>query len=837
MPQIRIRSAGEGATTGLPNTRASAEAAGAGIGRALGQAGNALSSLGADLQARQRQQEELQDRIDQARFRTDETLRLQDEVERLPENPDGFSEKYTEGLIQRGQSLLEGKSGERAQRTRLWLENFQGDQTVKAVTVESRGQAAFRRRQVTEQFDSSINTIRANPGEYDSVTADMDAVIEAMPLDGESKAGLRTAFKQDAAATRFSSLLESAATPGEVDAIANTLKNDENWRNQLSKEQYASLVNRVDTRRDQIVRLAESNAKGAILDFEARAERGEDLPPSLLDSIEQKVVAANDPVLQERYTAGRIAYETRKSLRGASPAAIRGAIDQSKQAPREYPAGTPHGQVQAAAVKYGVDPNIAMAIVQIESNFNPRAKAGTSSASGLFQFVRGTAERYGLSDPFDSAANADAGARLTRDNIEGLRRSLGREPSPGEVYLAHFLGFGGAQSLGRHSPDTPVSQFLSPEAIRANRSILEGKTVAQVRAWADSKMAKAAQAVGGFLPNAVREQTAAQVWAEQQKGLTDNPIQYASDQGVVPFTPVDFGAADGNMSFLARAETVAQIESFYGDSGVKIEKVFTDGEVTALKDVLDNGSVDQKAQALTLISDLGEYTERGLAQIGQTDPEMAYVASMLSTRDAAVATNARGILRGFELMENDPKGMGALLESSAGVKTQDVFSATVGGALMLVPGAATNAKVAADALYLSRLSRSPSKEFNEKAYQQAIKDVLGGEIVEHNGSTIVLPRGVDEPSFEAFLDNIDVQDLATISMTGQPPVYANGEPVDAEWFRDEAVFVQVGAGLYGFTNELGEMLPDATGRAYIANINATSVDIVLGRFEGSVDQR
>jgi hypothetical protein len=133
------------------------------------------------------------------------------------------------------------------------------------------------------------------------------------------------------------------------------------------------------------------------------------------------------------------------------------------------------------------------------------------------------------------------------------------------------------------------------------------------------------------------------------------------------------------------------------------------------------------------------------------------------------------------------------------------------------------------------LSRSPSKEFSEEAYTQAIKDVLGGEIVEHNGSTVILPKGVDEPMFEAFLDNVEVEDLARMSMTGQPPVYANGDPIDPEWFRDEAVFVQVGAGLYGFTNELGEMLPDATGQAYIANINRTNIEIALGRFEGSAD--
>lgn len=160
------------------------------------------------------------------------------------------------------------------------------------------------------------------------------------------------------------------------------------------------------------------------------------------------------------------------------------------------PRGPVAAIIQGAAQKYGVNPAIALGIAQIESGLNPNAKAGTSSAGGLFQFIDGTANQYGLKNKFDAAENADAGARLTRDNTAGLQRDLGREPTPGEVYLAHFGGYGVAEKLGKADPSAPTSSIFSPNAIRANAFILAGKTAGEVRDWADRKMAAAIHAAG-----------------------------------------------------------------------------------------------------------------------------------------------------------------------------------------------------------------------------------------------------------------------------------------------------------------------------------------------------
>lgn len=152
--------------------------------------------------------------------------------------------------------------------------------------------------------------------------------------------------------------------------------------------------------------------------------------------------------------------------------------------------------ISDTAARYGVPPAIALGIAQIESGLNPGAKSPTSSAEGLYQQIDANAAQYGLRNKRNPEENADAGIRFIRDNMNGFRRSLGREPTPGETYLAHFSGFGVAEKIAAADDSTPTSAVFSPNAIAANRSILAGKTVGEVKAWADRKMASAMREAG-----------------------------------------------------------------------------------------------------------------------------------------------------------------------------------------------------------------------------------------------------------------------------------------------------------------------------------------------------
>ena len=117
---------------------------------------------------------------------------------------------------------------------------------------------------------------------------------------------------------------------------------------------------------------------------------------------------------------------------------------------------------------YGLPSGYLARTAQIESNFNPNAKNPNSSATGLFQFINSTARQYGLDNPRDPVASTAAAARLAADNRDFLARRLGREPTAGELYLAHQQGAGGAARL-LANPDAPASAVVGDAAARLNR--------------------------------------------------------------------------------------------------------------------------------------------------------------------------------------------------------------------------------------------------------------------------------------------------------------------------------------------------------------------------------
>lgn len=120
--------------------------------------------------------------------------------------------------------------------------------------------------------------------------------------------------------------------------------------------------------------------------------------------------------------------------------------------------------IQAAAKMVGFDPVIAANVAGIESRWDPNASSGI--AHGLFQFIGGTwksminkyGATYGIApgtSPKDPRANAILGACYLKENYEGLSKTLGGKVSDLDLYMAHFLGLGGAKrflSAPRNEP-------------------------------------------------------------------------------------------------------------------------------------------------------------------------------------------------------------------------------------------------------------------------------------------------------------------------------------------------------------------------------------------------
>lgn len=81
--------------------------------------------------------------------------------------------------------------------------------------------------------------------------------------------------------------------------------------------------------------------------------------------------------------------------------------------------------VRGASERHRVDADILHALIEIESGYRADAES-SRGAMGLMQLMPDTAARYKVRDPFDPAANIDAGARFLRQLFDefGMRGGL-----------------------------------------------------------------------------------------------------------------------------------------------------------------------------------------------------------------------------------------------------------------------------------------------------------------------------------------------------------------------------------------------------------------------------
>jgi Transglycosylase SLT domain len=192
------------------------------------------------------------------------------------------------------------------------------------------------------------------------------------------------------------------------------------------------------------------------------------------------------------------------------------------------------GAIKQASNSTGTSFQYLLATAKMESDFNPSAGASTSSARGLYQFIDQTwlatvkeagadlgygqyanaitktrSGDYTVDDPStrqaimklrdDPVASSAMAAALTQSNSFQLTGQIGRRPTDGELYMAHFMGVGGAAKLISAAEDSPQASAarMFPNAAAANRSIFydrsgQARSVSEVYAELNARYAGAA---------------------------------------------------------------------------------------------------------------------------------------------------------------------------------------------------------------------------------------------------------------------------------------------------------------------------------------------------------
>ena len=246
--------------------------------------------------------------------------------------------------------------------------------------------------------------------------------------------------------------------------------------------------------------------------------------------------------------------------------------DQSRIDPSRLKIAT---SIKQASSTTGASFEYLLATAKMESNFNPKASASTSSAKGLFQFIdqtwlgtvkeagsqlgygkyadaisKSSSGSYYVNDPSmknsimklrddPDAASAMAGV-LSQSNSFKLTGKIGRRPTDNELYMAHFMGVGGAAKLISNAEDNPNASAarLFPNAAAANRSIFYEKGTGRARsvsevysvlttryaAAANAKDTRTAFAALGDTPSRVAAANAATPVAAPAAAWTHQPI-------------------------------------------------------------------------------------------------------------------------------------------------------------------------------------------------------------------------------------------------------------------------------------------------------------------------
>jgi hypothetical protein len=174
--------------------------------------------------------------------------------------------------------------------------------------------------------------------------------------------------------------------------------------------------------------------------------------------------------------------------------------------------------VQTASAKTGVDFAFLMEKASAESSFNPKAKAKSSSATGLFQFIENTwlnmvkehGAKYGLEKMADKITVGNDGKPRVADSVsrkeilelrknpeisalmagefcagnkDYLEDNVNCDVGSTELYLAHFMGAGGAAKFlnSRDINGDAIGAQLFPQAAKANKNIFHDRATGRPR--------------------------------------------------------------------------------------------------------------------------------------------------------------------------------------------------------------------------------------------------------------------------------------------------------------------------------------------------------------------
>ena len=152
---------------------------------------------------------------------------------------------------------------------------------------------------------------------------------------------------------------------------------------------------------------------------------------------------------RHRLEAEQVVLELRGGGELGVPASlVRGFVPDEVLDEVDVPGGDVRALAAAAARRHGLDPELVLAVVSVESGFRPQA-VSPKGAQGLMQLMPRTAGELGVTDAFDPQQNLDGGVR----HLGSLLSLYG-----GDVRRALAAYNAGQGAVARHNGVPPYAE-------------------------------------------------------------------------------------------------------------------------------------------------------------------------------------------------------------------------------------------------------------------------------------------------------------------------------------------------------------------------------------------
>lgn len=808
MPNIPLITARESPLAGAPQSNASPDAFGAGIGRAIqGLGGEVMNHAAVVAQEAQRRRMESEANLT-ANF--DYTKRFLDRANSAEPGAKGFYDAtgldYANSVEQYVGSIQDG-----AVRTKVRTSLMAKKPAIMADAANHEISAGATQGvlEANTALTTLQNKVRTDPKQFDMALSDGMAVIGARPgVSPEKLVAMKQKFASDLAGSRFETMIEAAKSPAELDTVAKELNTDV-WQGRMASDQFDRMTDTINTARTAMSSQRSSEVTALVGGLVARGNDPTKLiPVEELQTLEPLVTQYGTPTQQRQFYETVTRQNTYRTEARLPPAVVRGRIHAENASAND---------VQYAFVQHE--------LTSTESAAGNKLKAATT-------IEEATAAGISFERPQGWSADNPRGGHNWAGRLNNAKRlAAGNANAAEEHAMQTFMGMGYTKVQAAGIVGNLVAESDLRPGIVGDGGMSHGvgqwnrERLKNLQAFAQTYKGGDGSAgidAAGYTRNGAREQ----ILAQQDKMLKTDMMTYWA---TVPNAPITLSSLDSPEAFKKRGDdamTMAQYANIANENATPL----TQDEVQSMVQTVKNGAADDALQLMASIRNMGpEMSRAAFKQIGQEEPAYEFAASTYDNDNGRTAAN---IVRGQRRISEDPKTLEVVTSNQTAADL--AFNNTAAQALVGLDYRMMNGMRKATTAYYVEASRG-NPVFNPDAYGQAVQSVLGGTpgapaIATVNSEPTLLPPGVSAEQMNVAIDNMTDADWERMSPQGLPPRYLDGDIAPAEDLATEGVLRAIDdAGHYnvemadGKALVTGRLAPDGRAETYVLFANPEEI--------------